>query len=248
MKDSEFFRALNAGQNASFDDTNWFVVREAGRPELPQADAARTSLYRTYWYPIYCYIRRQGRPPEDAQDLAQEFFARLFKTNYLQAAAREKGKFRSYLLLMLKRFLADEWDRSRRQKRGGGVPAMSLDGGNTEFFRRHEPAVTTTPDKLFDRLWAESILQQALERLAEESAAAGKQELFEALKGHITCETEVTCTASARKLGMAPGNLKVTVHRLRRRYRELLRAELARTAAAPAVVEEELRDLCAALR
>lgn len=248
MKDTEFYRALSAGKGASFEDTNWFVVREAGRSELPAADAARTSLCRTYWYPIYCFIRGQGRPPEDAQDLTQEFFARLFKTDYLRAAARERGKFRSYLLMMLKRFLADEWDRSRRQKRGGGAPPLSLDGGNTEFFSRHEPADTTTPDKLFDRFWAESLLQQALERLAEESAAAGKRELFAALKDRITCETEVTCAATAQKLGLTPSNLKVTVHRLRQRYRELLRAEIARTAATEAEVEEELRDLYAALR
>jgi RNA polymerase sigma factor (sigma-70 family) len=248
MRDTEFYRALNAGKGASFDDTNWWTVREAGKPGMPQADAARTSLCRTYWYPIYCYIRGLGHSPEDAQDLTQEFFARLLKMNYLEAAAQEKGKFRSYLLMMLKRFLADQWDRTQRQKRGGGVATLSMDGGNTEFFARNEPADPRTPDKLFDRLWAESLLQQALERLEQECAVDGKKDLFEALKAHITCETETTCADSARKLGMTVSNLKVTVHRLRQRYRALLRAEIARTAATEAEVEEELRDLYAALR
>jgi RNA polymerase sigma factor (sigma-70 family) len=248
MKDSEFYRALGAGKGASFDDTNWWTVREAGKPELPEADAARTSLCRTYWYPIYCYVRGLGHTTEDAQDLTQEFFARLMKMNYLQAAAQEKGKFRSYLLLMLKRFLADQWDRTQRQKRGGGTTTLSLDGGNTEFFRRHEPADPTTPDRVFDRLWAESLLQQALERLEQECAAAGKKEQFEELRAHVTCETETTCAVTAAKLGMTVSNLKVTVHRLRERYRALLRAEIARTAATEAEVEEELRDFYAALR
>ena len=248
MQDADFYRALNAGQGASFGDTNWWTVRKAGRPELPEADAAQSSLCRTYWYPIYSYIRGRGHSAEDAEDLTQEFFARLLKMNYVQAAAREKGKFRSYLLMMLQRFLADQWDRTRRQKRGGGVPPLSLDGGNTEFIARHEPADSNTPDKLFDRLWAESLLEQALGWLELEYTAAGKKELFEELKPHIACEAEVTCAATARKVGMTVNNLKVTVHRLRQRYRELLRAEIARTAATQAAVEEELRDLYAALR
>ena len=248
MSNTEFYRAVNAGKGGSFDDTNWWVVREAGRPELPQADAARTSLCQTYWYPIYSYVRGRGYHPEDAQDLTQEFFARLLEMNYVQAAAREKGKFRSYLLMMLKRFLADQRDRARRQKRGGGVPTISIDGGHTEFLRRHEPADATTPDKAFDRLWAESLLQQALERLEQECVAAGKKDLFESLKPHITCEAETTCAATARRLGMTVSNLKVTVHRLRRRYRELLRAEIARTASTKEEVEEELQDFYAALR
>jgi RNA polymerase sigma factor (sigma-70 family) len=248
MRDTDFYRRLNPGKGGSFDDTNWWTVREAGRPELPEADAARTSLCRTYWYPIYCYIRGLGHHAEDAQDLTQEFFARLLKMNYLQAAAREKGKFRSYLLMMLKRFLADQWDRARRQKRGGGVPTLSMDGGNTAFFCQHEPADSRTPDRVFDRLWAEALLQQALERLEQECLAAGKNNVFQELRAYITCETEATCAATARKLRMTVGNLKVTVHRLRQRYRELLRAEIARTAAAEEEVEEELRDLYAALR
>jgi RNA polymerase sigma factor (sigma-70 family) len=232
---------------ASFGDTDWWVISRAGRPELPQADAARASLCETYWHSVYWFIRRTGQGHEDAQDLTQEFFARVLRLNCVHAAAREKGKFRTYLLTMLKRFLADEWDRLHRQKRGGGVAPLSLDGGNTEFFRLHEPADTRTPDKEFDRLWAESLLRQTFERLEQEYAAAGKPHLFAELKSYVTCDTDASCAATAQRLKMTVSNLKVTVHRLRQRYKELLRAEVARTATSEAEVEEELRDLYAAL-
>ena len=240
--------APTPGGGALFGDTDWWVVSKAGHPELPQADAARASLCQTYWHPVYWYIRRTGYGHEDAQDLTQNFFARVLERNSMQAADREKGRFRSYLLLLLKRFLADEWDRIHRQKRGGGVPALSLDGGSTEFFCRHEPADPRTPDKEFDRLWAELLLKQTLDRLEQECVAAGKYTLFQELKAYVTCETEATCDATAHRLEMTVTNLKVTVHRLRERYRELLRAEIARTAATAAEVEEELQDLYAALR
>ena len=126
MKDDDFGPVLNLGGGASFGDTDWWVVRKAGQPELPQADAARASLCRTYWHPVYWYVRRIGHGHEDAQDLTQEFFARLLERNYVQAAAAEKGKFRTYLLTMLKRFMADQWDRSHRQKRGGGPQRSRL--------------------------------------------------------------------------------------------------------------------------
>ena len=248
MNDADFDSALNLGGGASFGDTDWWVVRKAGQPELPQADAARSSLCRTYWHPVYWYVRRVGRGHEDAQDLTQEFFARLLERNYVQAAAREKGKFRTYLLTMLKRFLADEWDRSHRQKRGGGTPTISIDAVGTEFFRRRELADETTPDKAFDRAWAESLLQQALERLEHEMAAAGKEKHFQELKPFVTCDSEVTCCATAARLGMSVSNLKVTVHRLRQRFRELVRTGIANTAASPDQVEAEIRDLYAALR
>ena len=248
MDDTEFYRALNPGKGGSFDDTNWWVVDKAGHPEMPQADEARASLCRTYWYPAYCYIRGLGHGREDAQDLTQEFFTRLLEKNYVQAAAAEKGKFRSYLLMMLKRFLADQWDRAHRQKRGGGTPTISIDAVDTEFFRRRELADETTPDRVFDRAWAESLLRQALERLQQELAAAGKEKHFQELQPFVTCDSEVTCSATAERLGMSVSNLKVTVHRLRQRFRELVRAEIARTAATEAEVEGELRDLYAALR
>src|SRR5438552_9451394 len=127
-------------KTASFEHTNWFTVRKAGSPESPEADAARDYLSQAYWHPIYFYVRRLGHSPEDAQDLTQEFFARIWQKNYLQAADSQKGKFRSFLLTMLKRFLADQWDRANRLKRGGGQETVSLDELDTEFRHRSEPA------------------------------------------------------------------------------------------------------------
>jgi RNA polymerase sigma factor (sigma-70 family) len=247
MADTEFNLALRPARDASFGDTNWWVIHKAGQPELPQADAARASLCRAYWHPVYYYIRRLGQGHEDAQDLTQEFFARLLEKNYLQRAASEKGKFRSYLLMMLKRFLADEWDRSRRQKRGGGRAALSLNEGDTKFRARIEPADDLSPDKIFDRLWAQSLLQQTLEHLEQQWAAAGKEKLFRELKPFVVCDTELTYVATAERLKLTVSNLKVIVHRLRQQYRELLRAEIAKTAATPEEVDEELGDIYAAL-
>jgi len=247
MAETEFHPIVPPGRGAWFEETNWWVVREAGQPGLPQADAARASLCQTYWYPIYCYVRRMGQGHEDAQDLTQAFFARLLEKNYVQAAAAEKGKFRSYLLMMLKRFLADQSDRAQRQKRGGGMAFIALDTEDTEFRYRQEPADELSPDKLFDRAWARSLLRRALERLEQEWRAAGKTASFQELKPHITCESDRSCAAVAQKLGMTVNHLKITVHRLRQRYGELLRQEIARTAATAEAVEEELRDLHAAL-
>src|SRR6266700_1152362 len=147
MADAEADFSLPA--TASFEHTNWFAVRKAGTPASPENDAARTSIYQTYWYPIYFYIRKLRRGPEDSQDLTQEFFTRVFEKNYLQSADRQKGKFRSFLLTMLKRFLADEWDKSQRQKRGGGKEMISLEEQDTEFRYRAEPEDDLTPDKAF---------------------------------------------------------------------------------------------------
>ena len=248
MNDTDFFRALNPGHRGGFDETNWWVVDKAGHPDQPQAEEARALLCRTYWYPVYGYICRLGHTHQDAQDLTQEFFARVLEKNYLQAAAAEKGRFRSFLLLLLKRFLADEWDRARRQKRGGGVPMVSLDAADTRFLRRQEFAEATTPDKAFDLAWAESLLRHALESLEQELAAAGKEATFRELKACLTGDNEVTCAATAERLGMSVSNLKVTVHRLRARLRDLVRAEIANTANSPEEVEAEVRDLYAALR
>lgn len=186
MGQTEFYRALGPANGTWFDDTNWSMVRKAGHPELPQADAARANLCRTYWRPIYSYVRGLGHSHEDAQDLTQEFFARLLKKNSVQTAALEKGKFRSYLLAMLKRFLADQWDRTHRQKRGGGLTPVSLNEGDTEARQRNEPADPQTPDALFDRAWAEGVLDQALERLEHECAAHGKAALFRELRSFVT--------------------------------------------------------------
>ena len=234
-------------KTTSFEDTNWFTIRQAGSPDSPQTDPARASVCQTYWYPIYFYVRRLGRSPEDAQDLTQEFFSRLCQKNYLHSADREKGKFRSFLLMMLKRFLADQWDRARRLKRGGGQETISLDAQDTEFRHRSEPADELTPEKVFQRHSATALMEQVLNQLKEECSAAGKAQIFEELRPFLTCEDRTPCAEAALKLDMTENNLKVTVHRLRHRYGELLRAQIAATAATPEEVEEEIRDLFAAL-
>jgi RNA polymerase sigma-70 factor (ECF subfamily) len=234
-------------KTASFEHTNWFTIRKAGVPESPGADSAREHICQAYWYPIYFYVRRLGHSPEDAQDFTQEFFSRLYHKNYLQTADSQKGKFRSFLLMMLQRFMADEWDKTQRLKRGGGQETISYDAQDTEFRYRSEPADELTPDKAFERRWALALVEMVLSRLQEESTANGKLAVFQELRPFLTCENETGCAEAARKLEMTESNVKVTIHRLRHRFGELLREEIARTAATPEAVEEEIRDLFAAL-
>lgn len=234
-----------SGSGGRFEDTNWWVVRQAADAESTGSDAARAHLYSTYWRPIYSYLRRTGFAHEDACDLTQEFFARFFEKNFAQRAAREKGKFRSWLLLLLKRFLADQWDRAHRQKRGGGQPPLPLDAIEPELARQIEPSDTLTPDKLFDRAWAESVLAHALGALRTEWEAAGKAHLFQALEPFVTCQSLDHYADVAARLGLRQNHVKVTVHRMRRRLRDLLRAELARTAHSAEDLEAELKDLLA---
>ena len=205
-------------------------------------------LCRTYWYPLYAYVRRQGHTPEDSQDFTQAFFARLLEKNYLETAEPEKGKFRSFLLIMFKRFLANEWDRANREKRGGGQQVISLDAASAETRYRAEPADTLTPEKAFARRWAWQLLEDVLNRLEKEYLAAGKGKIFEGLHGFLTGENNQSPYAEiAARLRMSEGTLKVTVHRLRRRYRELLRLEVAHTVASPAEIDGEIRHLLAAI-
>lgn len=237
-----------SGSGARFEDTNWWVVRQAADAESTGSDAARAHLCSTYWRPIYGYLRRIGYAHEDAQDLTQEFFARFFEKNFVQRAAREKGKFRSWLLLLLKRFVADERDRAHRQKRGGGQPPLALDAFEPEQARQIQPSDTLTPDKLFDRAWAESVLGHALQALRVEWQRANKLQVFDVLEPFVTCRNLEHYADAAARLGMTENHIKVTVHRMRRRLRDLLRAEIARTARSGEEVEEELHDLLAIFR
>lgn len=234
-----------SGSGGRFEDTNWWVVRQAADVESTGNEAARAHLCSTYWRPIYGYLRRSGYGHEDAQDLTQEFFARFFEKNFAQRAAREKGKFRSWLLLLLKRFIADERDRAHRQKRGGGQPLIALDAVEPDQARRLEPSDHLTPDKLFDRAWAESVLAHALQALRAEWQQAGKSGVFETLEPFITCHNLEQYADAAARLGMTENHVKVTVHRMRRRLRDLLRDEIARTARTDKEVEDELHDLLA---
>jgi RNA polymerase sigma-70 factor (ECF subfamily) len=223
-------------------------VVAAGQFGSPQADAALARLCETYWYPLYAHVRRLGHDAEEARDLTQEFFARLLEKEYLAAARPEKGRFRAFLLMVLKRFLAKEWARANRVRRGGGQRLISLDEQDAEGRYLAEPVDELTPDKSFDRRWAWTLLEQVLKRLEAEWQAAGKTAVFQELRGFLTGEkSDCPYAEIARRLQMTEGTLGVIIHRLRRRYRELLRMEIAQTVATPEQVDEETRDLIAAL-
>ncbi|HLX71004.1 MAG TPA: RNA polymerase sigma factor [Verrucomicrobiae bacterium] len=234
---------------ASFTPTHWSVViAAAGHTGSAGARDALEKLCRNYWVPIYAFVRRQGHSPHDAQDLTQEFFARLLEKNYLADADRAKGRFRSFLLASLKHFLANEWDKANAQKRGGGRVLISIDADAVETSFGAELAHELTAEKIFERRWALALLDQVLRRLREEYTRDGKQKQFEQLKQTLTeASRSVPYAEIATRLGTSEGAVRVAVHRLRQRYRELLRAEIADTVASPAEIEDEIRNLFAAL-
>jgi RNA polymerase sigma-70 factor (ECF subfamily) len=224
-------------------------VLAAGKGESPEAQAALATLCQIYWYPLYAFVRRLGHPPDDAQDLTQEFFARLLEKHYLRAADPERGRFRSFLLSAFKHFLSRERDRAKARKRGGGRKVLSLDFETGESRYNLEPAHEVTAEKIYERRWALTLLDQVLTRLREEFYQAKRREEFDHLKAYLTGEaTTLSYRAVASQLGMTEGAVKVAVHRLRRRYRELVREEIAQTVAGPEDVDEELRRLFAAIR
>jgi DNA-directed RNA polymerase specialized sigma24 family protein len=232
-----------------FATTHWSVVVAAGDTKLPQANEALEKLCRAYWYPLYAYVRRKGYSAEDAQDLTQEFFARLLARNFLNVADRSRGKFRSFLLGSLEHFLAREWTKAHAQKRGGGRMFISLDEFDAENRYLREPAHELTAQKMFDRRWATTLLEAAMSRLRAECVANGKGDLFTAVETVLSGEKIGTSYADlAGSLQMSEGALKVAVHRLRQRYGELVRAEIAETVATQGEAEEELRYLFAVLR
>ena len=227
-----------------FATTHWTVVLAAGRRSTPQSDRALEELCRTYWFPLYAYVRRRGHSKEDAEDLTQGFFAAFLKRNYLEDVRSEKGRFRAFLLAALKHFLANEYDRAGRQKRGGGVAPLSLDWQDADTRYQIDPPDRLSPDKLYDRAWATTLLGQVITRLRAECAAEGKAAAFEQLKPFLTVgKGDIPYAEAAAKAGLNEGAARVAVHRLRKRYRELLRAEIAQTLTDPADLEEELRAL-----
>jgi RNA polymerase sigma factor (sigma-70 family) len=233
---------------ASFKTTHWSSVLHAADSTDPTADASLARLCQTYWYPLYYYVRRLGHSREDAQDLTQEFLARLVHKHYLEGIKQEKAKFRSFLLVAFKRFLANEWDRAHRLKRGGGQELVSFDAQATERRFLAEPVEEMSPEKAFERRWALALLGQVLARLEMESCAGNKGPLFQALKGLLSGEETGTSYAElGQRFGMSESNVKVTVHRLRRRYRELLREEVTATVDSPEDANEEIRHLFATL-
>ena len=237
-----------AATRAIFVTTHWTAVLAAGRVGSQEADLALEELCGTYWYPLYAYVRRQGHSREDAEDLTQGFFARLLEKNYLEGITSEKGKFRAFLLVAVKRYLANEWDRANRQKRGGSVLPLSLDWQDADTRYQIEPADNLTPDKLYDRAWALVVLERVITRLRDESVADGKAVLYEKLKPFLTMgKGELPYAQAATDLRMTEGAVRVAVHRLRQRYRELLRAEIAQTLSEPSRADEEMQALFTAL-
>jgi len=227
-----------------FATTHWTIVLAAGRQCLPQAARALEELCRTYWYPLYAYVRRRGHTKEDAEDLTQAFFVRLLQQNSFARLDSELGRFRAFLLASLKHFLANERDKARAQKRGGGTANLSLDWQTADTKFQVADTREPSPDKAFDREWALALLAKVIERLQNECAADGKANLFEQLKQFLTAgQAESAQRAVAKTLGMDEGAVRVAVHRLRKRYRQLLRDEIANTLADPALVEEEMRAL-----
>jgi len=233
---------------AGFVATRWTVVLAARDKVSPQLGEALESLCRAYWYPLYAYVRRLGHPTADAQDLTQEFFARLLAKEWLASADREKGRFRTFLVVALKRFLANEWDRLHREKRGGHAPHFPLDTEMAEARYQSEPALELTADRIYERRWALALLENTMNRLREEFGQANKAAEFERLKVFLTADkSAIACADVARELGMSEGAARVAAHRLRRRFREVFREEVAHTVASAEDVDEEFRHLLEAL-
>ena len=227
--------------------TDWIMVRAASRPDAGDS-VAMEKLCSTYWYPLYAYVRRKGHDPHEAQDLTQEFFARLLAGPFLDGVHPSKGKFRSFLLASMNHFLANEWRREQTQKRGGGQVTFSLDAVEAEDRYRIEPAHGQSPDKVFDRDYAKTLFNRIRTLLRSECFATGKGQLFEELKGMFDGErNERSYAELSSKLGMSEAALKKAAQRLRERYYEILKAEVAQTVEDPDGVDEEIRNLSAAL-
>ena len=235
-------------QRREFDTTHWSVVL-AARGESADAQEALEKLCRVYWYPLYAFVRRQGHSPEDAEDLIQGFFARLLQRKDLETVQRERGRFRSYLLVSLKHFMLNEQLHARAEKRGGGRSLISLDEVEAEKKFAQEPVDNSTPEKIFERRWAMALLDTVLERLRQEHEATGRLRLFESLRWFLSDEpAEQSQAEIAAKLGVSTGAVKQAVRRLRQRYRELLHEEVANTVATAADIDDEVRHLVAVLR
>lgn len=231
-----------------FTTTNWSVVLAAGGVHDAQAAAALERLCSIYWYPTYVFIRRRGFDQHAAEDLTQSFFACLLEKEAVRKVNQQKGKFRSFLLAALTNFLANERDRQLAIKRGGQRQIVSLDAMEAEQFYQCEPVEPMTPDKLFERSWAMALLEQVLSRLKQEYSIANKVELFAKLEPELTREVSPGWySLKSHELNMSEGALKVALHRLRRRFGELLRSEIAHTVSKPEEIDEEIRYLFASI-
>ena len=229
---------------SEFRTTSWSLILAASSDPTTQAREALSTLCQTYWYPVYAFIRRNGHDPDRAQDLTQGFFARLIEKNYLEDADRRRGRFRSFLLASVKHFLANEWDKERALKRGGGREPVSIDVVEAERWYTPSAVEGLTPETLFERRWALSLLERVRARLRAEYAGMGKAGQFQVLEPFLMPDPDETrYDVVAARLGISSGALRMSVHRMRGKYRELLRAEIADTVESPEEIEEEIRFL-----
>ncbi len=230
--------------SAQFATTHWSTVLAAGDSASPGSREALEKLCRTYWYPLYAFVRRKDHSPEDAKDLTQAFFERFLEKHYLRDVLAEKGRFRTFLLTALQRFLSDQFDRSTAAKRGGGLPTFTLEAVQAEAQFDQAAASLHTPEALFDRAWAETVVQNSVERLRAEYEADGQRPLFHGIKCYLSKPANREAyTATGRGLDMSADAVAMAVVRLRRRYRAMVRAEVANTVATPAEIENEMRYL-----
>jgi len=231
-----------------FATTHWSVVRAAGRPDSVHYRQALETLCQTYWFPLYAYLRRHGNSSNGAEEYTQAFFAHLLEKDSVRLADPDRGKFRSFLLASLKHFLSDRRDYEQALKRGGGRKIFSLDFESAETQYALEPAERLTPERLFERSWAMTVLDKAMARLEGEATSEKKKQLFEHLKVYLTAKKDgMPYNEVGEKLGMSEGTVRVAVHRLRRRYREVLRDEIAQTVSSEEEIDQEIRDLFTAL-
>lgn len=240
--------ASSVGAAARFPPTLWSIVLAAGETSSPRSREALASLCQTYWYPIYAFLRRGGHPAPDAEDLAQGFFAHLCKNERLSNVGPGKGRFRSFLLASLKNFVVDQSQKSRAQKRGGGRALVSLDAVDAEDRFALEPPDVMDPEKLFERRWALTLLERTLARLQAELQSPDKRERFEVLRDYLLGDPPAETYAEiGRRLGLGEGGVKSAVSRMRQRYRELFREEIAGTVANEEEIEAEIRHVFAVL-
>jgi RNA polymerase sigma factor (sigma-70 family) len=232
--------------SSRFPTTRWSLVAAIGDPHRKEARSALISLCENYWYPLYAYLRRRGYPADQAQDLTQEFFVRILEGRYLDRADPEKGRFRSFILTSLKFFVSDEEDRRNARKRGGGM-VVPLEFSSGEERYQREPAHNETPERIFERRWALSMLDRVVEKLRDEFVQHGRPDHFERLKVFLLGQSDAPYAELAGELNTSDGAIKVAIHRLRKRYRDLFRQEIADTVADPSEVESELRYLASVL-
>jgi RNA polymerase sigma factor (sigma-70 family) len=232
-----------SGEPGRFVTTRWSLVLAAGGAESEHSRSALTHLLETYWYPLYAFARKKARDPDDACDLTQEFLLGLLDGRFLGDADPRKGRFRTFLLTAFERFLVNSWRRGNREKRGGGRTILSLSSIDAESRYRLEPADRLTPEQIYERRWALTLLDVTMRRLEEETAAAGREDLFEVVKPILAGEDGCSYAEMGARLGMKEGALRTAVHRLRQRFGALLRAEIAETISNPEDIDDELRHL-----